>query len=59
MATHASELASLDAALRAAGECLEHARAQAAQKADKAAATELINRLVQFVATAKARWRSR
>ena len=48
IATHASELASLDAALRAAGERLERARQAEAARADKARSGELLKELDRF-----------
>jgi hypothetical protein len=48
VAVHASELASLDAALRAAGERLKKARQAEAARADKAAAGELLKELTRF-----------
>ena len=48
IATHSSELASLDAALRAAAERLAKARQAEAARTDKAAAGELIKELNRF-----------
>jgi hypothetical protein len=48
IAVHSSELASLDAALRAASERLEKARQHEAQKADRQRATALRQELVAF-----------
>jgi hypothetical protein len=48
IATHASELASLDAALKAAADRLEKARQHETQKADRAAAGELRKELARF-----------
>jgi hypothetical protein len=47
-AEHASELQSLDAALRMAGEKLAKAREREAARADKAAAMELLAELGRF-----------